>query len=51
MTDRPPTAREIIELRLGYRLPVLRAMADDQREAVKRLAIYLVLARAKEVKP
>ena len=51
MTDRPLTARQIIERRLGYRLPVLRAMAPDQREAVKRLAIQLVLTRAKEVKP
>jgi len=51
MTDRPMTARQIIERRVGYRLPVLREMAPDQRNAVKRLAIYLVLARAKEVQP
>jgi len=51
MTDRPMTARQIIERRLGYRLPVLRAMTAEDRNAVKRLAIYLVLARAKEVQP
>ena len=51
MTDRPLTARQIIERRLGRPLPTLRAMADDERDAVKRLAIQLVRSRAREVKP
>ena len=39
------TARAIIEARLGRKLPHLRAMAPDEREAVKRLAIELVRNR------
>ena len=39
------TARAIIEARLGRKLPHLRAMAPDEREAVKRLAIELIRNR------
>ena len=51
ITTRPPlTARQIDKRRFGIPLPVLRAMAPDEREAVKRLAIYLVRNRAREAK-
>jgi hypothetical protein len=41
----PQTARQIIEARLGRKLPVLRDLADDEREAIKRLAIQLIRSR------
>jgi hypothetical protein len=41
----PRTARQIIEARLGRTLPVLRALADDERQAIKLLAIQLIRNR------
>lgn len=40
------TARQIIEARLGRKLPPTRELADDQRRAIKTLAIQLIKARA-----
>ena len=43
------TAREIIEARLGQKLPHISEMRPDERKAVKLLAIQLIrnrLARA-----
>jgi len=39
------TAREIIEARLGRKLPPVANMAPDERDAVKRLAIQLIKNR------
>ena len=36
------TARELIEARIGRRLPPARDMAVDERQAVKRLAQQLL---------
>jgi hypothetical protein len=41
----PRTARQIIEARLGRTLPVLRELADDEKQAIKRLAIQLIRNR------
>lgn len=38
----PRTARQILEARLGRKLPVL---ADDERQAVKLLALQLIRNR------
>lgn len=40
------TARQIIEARLGRKLPPTRDLADDERKAIKALAIQLIAARA-----
>jgi len=39
------TARQIIESRIGRKLPEARDMAPDERLAVKLLAIQLIKAR------
>lgn len=36
------TARQIIEARLGRKLPAVKDMARDEREAVSRLAKELI---------
>lgn len=41
------TARQIIEARLGRKLPQVRDMRPDERRAVKLLAIQLIKARGK----
>jgi len=41
------TAREIIERRLGRKLPPTRDLAPDQRAAIKGLAIQLIKRRKK----
>jgi hypothetical protein len=43
--ETPRTARQIIERRLGRDLPVLRELDDDEKQAIKRLAIQLIRAR------
>lgn len=40
-----PTAREIIEGRIGRKLPAVPDMAPDERQAVKMLAIQLIKNR------
>lgn len=40
------TARQIIEARLGRKLPATRDLPVDLRIAIKRLAIQLIKARA-----
>lgn len=45
------TARQIIEARLGHPLPPTRALAPDEREAIKRLAIQLIRAAAERKEP
>lgn len=42
-------ARQIIEARLGRTLPATRELRPDERQAIKRLAVELIKARA--VKP
>jgi hypothetical protein len=42
------TARQIIERRLGRKLPVLRELAEDEREAIKGLALMLIRARVQK---
>jgi len=42
------TARQIIEARLGRKLAPTRQLTQDEREAIKRLAIQLIKARATE---
>jgi hypothetical protein len=39
------TARQIIEARLGRKLPATRDLAPDQKQAIKMLAIELIRAR------
>jgi len=39
------TARQIIEARLGRKLPPVRDMRPDERRAVKLLAIQLIKAK------
>ena len=39
------TARQIIEARLGRRLPTTRELPPDLREAIKRLALQLLRNR------
>ena len=39
------TARQIIEARLGRKLPPVRDMRPDERRAVKTLAIQLIKAK------
>ena len=39
------SARQIIEARLGRKLPALRDLRPDEREAIKRLAIQLIRNR------
>jgi hypothetical protein len=41
MTDRP-TARQILEARLGRKLPATRDLPRDLRVAIKSLAIQLI---------
>lgn len=40
------TARKIIEARLGHKLAPTRQLAQDEREAIKRLAIQLIKERS-----
>lgn len=40
-----PTARQIIEARLGRKLPAIPDMDPDERKAVKLLAIQLIRLR------
>jgi hypothetical protein len=42
------TAREIIESRLGRKLPATADLPPDLKRAIKGLAIQLIKARAKE---
>jgi hypothetical protein len=42
------TAREIIEARLGRKLPATADLPPDLKDAVKRLAIQLIKERAKQ---
>ena len=42
------TARQIIEARLGRKLAPTRSLRDDEREAIKTLAIELIKARAEK---
>jgi hypothetical protein len=44
------TARQIIEKRLGKKWPATRNLAPDQRQAIKRLAIELIRAKAAKAK-
>jgi hypothetical protein len=44
------TARRIIEARLGRKLAPTRSLRDDERAAIKTLAIQLIKARAEEEK-
>ena len=44
------TARQIIEARLGRKLAPTRALADDERKAIKMLAIQLINAKAAQHK-
>ena len=39
---RPTTARQIIEARLGRKLPPARDMAKDERDAVRMLGLQLI---------
>ncbi len=39
------SARQIIEARLGRKLPATRELPPDLREAIKRLAIQLLRTR------
>lgn len=39
------TARQIIEARLGHKLPPVADMAPDERRAVRLLAMQLIKAR------
>ena len=40
------TARQIIERRLGHKLPPTRELAPDERQAIKRLAVALLHQKA-----
>ena len=42
------TARQIIEARLGHKLPATRALRRDERIAIKKLAIELLKVRGKK---
>ena len=42
------TARQIIEARLGRKLPATADLPPDLKDAVKRLAIQLIIVRSKE---
>ena len=44
------TARQTIEARLGRKLAPTRSLRDDERKAIKMLAIELIKARAEEEK-
>ena len=43
-----PTARQIIEARLGRKLPPVSEMAPDERQAVKMLAQELIRAKGRK---
>ena len=40
------TARQIIEARLGRKLPATRALRPDERQAIKRLVVELLRAKS-----
>ena len=44
------TARQIIEARLGRKLAPTRGLRDDERKAIKTLAVQLIKARAEKEK-
>ena len=44
----PLTARAIIEARLGHPLPPTRQLAPDERQAIKRLAMTIIRAKAEK---
>ena len=44
------TARQIIEARLGRKLAPTRQLRDDERKAIKTLAVQLIKARAEKGK-
>ena len=50
MREEHMTARQIIEARLGRKLAPTRGLRDDERTAIKTLAIQLIKARAEKGK-
>ena len=44
------TARQIIEARLGRKLPPTRELRDDEKTAIKMLAMELIKTRIEERK-
>lgn len=44
------TARQIIEARLGRKLAPTRSLREDERRAIKTLAVQLMKARAEKGK-